>query len=186
MNFKLKNISLIIILISGMIIIFGCPKPRQYSEIPEIKFKQVILYDTVDAISSIKRYKLLFGLIDGDGDVGLKVDDSIGYNIDTIYLSNFLASLYEIKNGDTIMVDSLNNYCYKIPNEIMPFGQNKTLIADVFIDYSFSYDRHGNLPYDSIMFDFFIVDTMLNKSNIIKTPVLSLKKNGKFPELNEE
>lgn len=187
MNLSIKNIFVSIILISGMILIFGCPKPVRYSNIPQIKFKQVTLFDTIDTLGTKnKGYKLRFNLIDGDGNIGLKIDDSIGYEIDTIYLNNFLASFYEIKNGDTVMIDSLYQYCYKIPNEIMPYGQNKTLIADVYINYLFPYDANGNLEYDSVMLDFFVIDTSLNKSNIEKTPVLSLKNFGKFPEINED
>lgn len=188
MKSQITNILLTFILISGLVILSACPSPQKYSEIPEIKFKQVILFDTIDDITlqnPVKGYKLKFSLIDGDGDIGLDETDTIGFDIDTTYVNNFLSIFYEVKNGDTLAIDSLYRYSYRIPN-IQPIGQNKTLIADVFIDFAFAYDRYGSLEYDSVMFDFFIIDRALNKSNVEKTPVLSLKSFGEFPILKKD
>ncbi len=188
MKFKIKNILLSFILISGLVIFSACPNPQKYSEIPAIEFKQVILFDTIDDITlqnPVKAYKLRFGLIDGDGDIGLHETDTIGYDTDTAYVNNFLSIFSEIKNGDTIVVDSLYRYSYRIPY-IQPQGQNKTLIADIYIDFTFAYDRYNNLKYDSVMFEFFVIDTALNKSNIVKTPVLFLDTIGKFPIIEEK
>jgi len=185
MKFSFKNIFLVVSLISAILIFSACPNPQKYPETPAIKFKQVIVFDTIDDIAlqnPVKGYKLRFGLIDGDGDIGLNETDTIGVEVDTVYVNDFLSMFYEIKNGDTILVDSLNRYNYRIPY-IEPQGQNKTLLADIFIDFAFLYDRDNLLKYDSVMFDFFVIDRKLNKSNVERTPVLSLKKNGEFPEL---
>jgi len=185
MNFSLRNISLFIILILGLLILYACPNPQKYPDIPQIKFKQVILFDTIDDISlqnPAKGYKLVFGIIDGEGDIGLQETDTIGIDVDTAYVNDFLTMFYEVKNGDTIMIDSLNGYNYRIPY-VVPQGQNTTLLADVYIDYVFNYDRYNNLKYDSVMFEFYVIDRKLNKSNIERTPVLSLKSVGEFPQL---
>lgn len=183
MNLSFKNISLFIILLFGLLIFSACPKPQNYPDIPQIKFKQVVLFDTVDALGSkSKAYKLVFGIIDGDGDIGLQTTDTIGVDVDTAYVNDFLTIFYEVKNGDTIMTDSLNGYNYRIPY-VVPQGQNKTLLADIYIDYLFAYDTDNNLKYDSVMFKFYVIDRKLNKSNLEKTPVLSLKSIGEFPQL---
>jgi len=109
----------------------------------------------------------------------------IGISVDTVYKNNFLAIFYEIKNGDTIMVDSLNRYNYRIPY-VEPQGQNKTLLADIYIDYMFFYDVNDQLLYDSVMFEFFVIDRKLNHSNIERTPVLSLNSIGEFPEIEND
>jgi len=183
-----KNILLLTFLIIGIMFLWACPQPQSYSKIPQIKFKQVTLFDTIDDITlnnPAKGYKLRFSLIDGDGDIGLKETDTIGVDVDTVYVNNYLAMFYEVRNGDTILVDSLNRYNYRIPY-IEPQGQNKTLLADIYIDYVFNYDRYNNLKYDSVMFEFFVIDRKLNKSNSEKTPILSLKSTGTFPELEKQ
>lgn len=185
MSLSFKNILSFVLFIIGIMFLWACPNTQSYPDVPQIKFKQVILFDTIDDITlnnPAKGYKLSFSLIDGDGDIGLHETDTIGVDVDTVYVNDYLAMFYEINNGDTIMVDSLHRYNYRIPY-VEPQGQNKTLIADIFIDYVFTYDINNNLPYDSVMFKFFVIDRKLNKSNIEKTPVLSLKSIGKFPEL---
>lgn len=166
---------------SGILLLFACPKPQSYSEVPEIKFKSVTLYDTIDDIAlqnRVKAYRLKFGLIDGDGDVGLQPEEEIGTETDSMYKDNFFSILYEIKNGDTILVDSFKNYNYIIP-DIRPLGQNKTLLADVYININFLY-YNDTLLYDSVLFKFFMIDRNLNRSNLDNTPVLKLDTTGIF------
>ena len=55
-----------------------CQKPEKISEIPAIKFIDVPIIDTVDLLGNpIRRAKLMFSLIDGDGDIGLKDNDTL-------------------------------------------------------------------------------------------------------------
>ena len=178
-----KNIIFLSIPVSLIVIFSACPTPQQYSEIPEIKFKQVELYDTIDdpdLENPVKVYKLRFGIIDGDGDIGLNLEDTLGLEIDSIYVNNFISALYEIKNGDTIFIaDSLDSYNYRVPY-VVPQGQNKTLIADIYINYEFLY-QDDTLLYDSVLFIFYMIDRAINKSNVEKTPVLKLDTIGLFP-----
>lgn len=181
---NIKSIFSLITVISGLLLFSACPKPQKYSEIPEITFKQIRLYDTIDILeNSVKGYSLKFKITDGDGDIGLQTDEYIGLDVDSMYKNNFLAVLYEIINGDTLVVDSYDNYNYRIPY-VEPQGQNKVLIADVYIDMSFSYPG-GSLPYDSIFFDFFVIDRSLNRSNTESTPSIKLDTIGLFPPIVE-
>lgn len=184
---NLKNIICLSILIIIIAIITACPTPQKYSEIPEIKFKQIILFDTIDdpdLQNPVKGYKLRFGLTDGDGNIGLNADDTIGIEIDSLYINNFFSILYEIKTADTIVVDSFKGYNFRIPY-VQPQGQNKVLIADVFIDMTFAYHQ-DTLTYDSVMFEFYIIDRDLNKSNTEKTLAIKLDTIGIFPPVLEE
>jgi len=186
MRFHIRNILLLIVLTLGLVIFSACPNAQKYSEIPEIKFKQVILFDTIDDITlnnPVKGYKLRFGLIDGDGNIGLKEADTIGIDVDSLYYNNFITKMYEVRVGDTILVDSIDGYNFRIPY-IEPTGQNKTLIADIYNNWTFTYSQ-DTLKYDSVFFEFFIIDRKLNKSNIEKTPVLSLKEVGVFPVIQD-
>ncbi|MCF6365512.1 MAG: hypothetical protein L3J35_04855 [Bacteroidales bacterium] len=186
MKLKIQNIFLSVILISSLLIFSACPKPQSYSEIPEIDFKQVILLNSNDTLGNPeKMYKLRFGLIDGDGNIGLEETDTIGIEVDSLYVNNFIATMFEVKNGDTIIADTTENYNFRIPY-VEPQGQNKLLIADVFIEWTFPY-YNDTLLFDSIFFEFYIIDRKLNKSNIEQTPVLYLDTVGEFPMiLNNE
>ena len=179
---KIQNIFPLILLLSALLMFTACPKPQEYSEIPEIEFKQVKLFNSNDTLGNPeKTYRLKFGLVDGDGDIGLDEGDTIGLGVDSLYVNNVLTKMLECKNGDTILVDSTGNYNFRIPN-IEPQGQNRLLIADVYIDWTFPY-YSDTLLFDSIFFEFYIIDHKLNKSNIIKTPVLYLDTVGDFPIL---
>ncbi len=184
MKLNFKNIKKLFFLFLGISFLFACPKPPSYSEIPEIDFKEVKLFDAYEILGSdtfkVKACKLKFGLIDGDGNVGLQPEEEIGLDVDSMYINNFFSILYEIKNGDTIIVDSFDRYNSIIP-DIRPLGQNKTLIADVYIDLTFSY-KNDTLLYDSIMFEFFMIDRDLNRSNLDKTPFLKLDTIGVFTD----
>ena len=187
MNIQKQNMFLFFILFSGLLIFTACPGPQKYSEIPEIKFKQIALFDTIDdpvLQNPVKGFRLRLGITDGDGNIGLQEGESIGLDTDSMYVNNYLSILYEIINSDTIVVDSFEGYNYRIPY-IQPEGQNKVLLADIYIDISFSYSK-DELPYDSIMFEFFIIDRALNKSNIETTPVIKLDTVGYFPLIIQE
>jgi len=179
----MKNTGFHIFLLFFLIsILTACPEPKKYPDEPQIQFEQVQLKDTFDLLGNTnKLYKLKFGIIDGDGDIGLKESDSTGiYDPDSLYSNNLFTTLYEVVNGDSIKIDSSKQRNFRVPY-VEPQGQNKTLIADIIIDIIFSYDGDGNLPYDSIYFNFYIVDRKLNKSNIQSTPVLNLNSEGLFP-----
>jgi hypothetical protein len=179
-----QNILSYIIIVIVSILLFGCPNPQKYPDEPQIDFLQFVLTDTVDDPSlgnKVKNCKLRFDLIDGDGDIGLNPEDTIGVDIDTVYRNNFLSVLYQVKNSDTLTVDSLNGYNFRIP-DIQPVGQNKTIQAVVEIDMQFNYYK-DTLLYDSVIFEFFIIDRALNKSNIEITPVLKLDTVGSFPKV---
>ncbi len=172
-------------LIALMSIITACPETVQYPPEPEIEFKQVRLFDSLDLLGGKNKvYELKFGIIDGDGNIGLRDSDTTGvFHPDSLYSNNLFTTLYEIVNGDTVRVDSAKQRNFRVPY-VQPEGQNKTLIADIFVNINFSCDGDGNLPYDTIYFDFYIVDRDFNKSNIQKTPVLKLDTTGVFTAFN--
>ncbi len=179
---KLNNIASLFTFFAAVTLLTACPKPQSYPEEPQITFEQVELKDSTDLLgNSNKVYRLKFGIIDGDGDIGLKESDTSGiYSHDSIYSNNLFTTLYEIVNGDTLKVDSSKQRNFRVPY-VQPQGQNTTLIADIFVNINFSRNGDGDLTYDSIYFNFYIVDRKLNKSNIQSTPVLKLDTVGIFP-----
>ena len=184
---NLKNIIFLSILILLIIIFSACPTPQQYPIIPQLTFKQVILSDTVDLLGNdVKIFKLRFGIIDGDGNIGLKDSDTSGvYHPDSLYNKNLFTILFEIINGDTVEVAPEKQRNFRVPY-VEPEGQNKTLIAEIYIDIEFTYQQSGELPYDSVMYNFYIFDRDLNKSNTEKTLAIKLDTIGIFPPVLEE
>ncbi|MCD4794104.1 MAG: hypothetical protein K8R54_12770 [Bacteroidales bacterium] len=182
-----KNIVYLSILILLITILSACPTPQQYPIEPQLTFKQIILSDTVDLLGNdVKIFKLRFGIIDGDGDIGLMDSDTSGvYHPDSLYNKNLFTILFEIIDGDTVEVDPEKQRNFRVPY-VEPQGQNKTLIAEIYIDIEFTFQQSGELPYDSIMYNFYIVDRKFNKSNIEKTPVIKLDTIGIFPPVLEE
>ena len=179
---KRKSLPFIVIIFVSAILI-ACPNPKKYSEIPEIEFRQVVLKDTVDGLgNNVKLFKLIFGITDGDGNIGFRDDETpYIYNGDTLD-NNFFTTLHEVINGDTIEADSSVQRNFRVPY-VEPEGQNKTLIAEIIIDIEFSYNQSGELPYDSIFYEFYIVDRELNESNRESTLAVKLDTLGFFPQV---
>jgi len=160
----LYKISAILLIFIGFI--FSCQKIITYSDIPQIKFKSFTLKDTVDAIDNIiKLGELVFSFIDGDGDLGLEQPDSIQQN-DTIIVNLFF-TLFEKIDGQFQKVDEedletpLN---YRIPY-MEREGQNKTLKGEIQVNFEYYI-----IEYDTIKYEFYIVDRALHKSNVETTP----------------
>lgn len=179
----------IFLLISVVFFSFSCRKPEQFSPIPQITFTKIELRDTVERIgqsgNTVKMCKLFFELIDGDGDIGLTKNEiyKIEPNGDTTFLFNFFAKLYEKKNGELVEPDLKAPINFRIPY-IEPQGQNKQLKATLSVDFTYNYtDRNqsqtlDSLPYDSIRYEFFLIDRKGNLSNTEATPIFPLDSVG--------
>ncbi|NPA44416.1 MAG: hypothetical protein GXO49_02675, partial [Chlorobi bacterium] len=60
MNLGFRNTFLFIVLFGGLVLFSACPSVEDYPEIPQIEFKQVKLYDTIEEALNTKAkvYKL--------------------------------------------------------------------------------------------------------------------------------
>jgi hypothetical protein len=165
---KMKiSISFLISLLAVMNL-SSCREVTQYSEIPEISFKRIFTTDTVDILGNqVKKVKLTFSVIDGDGDVGLRESDTIAP-----YINEFQYNFYSLLFGKTNGIfekSELPDANYRIP--YVEVEEGKSYKAD--IDVTFQY-QIILIEFDSIRLDFFIYDRALNKSNIASTPVIIL------------
>lgn len=159
-------------------ILTACPTPQQYPVEPQIEFKKVTLSDRIDILGNhFKNYQLSFTFIDGDGDIGLKESDTTGiFAPESKYYNNLFFKVYEIKNGKKIIVNDTLAYRTKY---IQPLGQNKTLKADILIDYPFKI-LNDKLEYDSVLFEFYMADRQQHESNIDSTIRLGIDTTGVF------
>jgi hypothetical protein len=152
-------------------ILLSCEKPKTYSDIPEIEFRDFRIFDTVVSGFNQRKVSISFSFVDGDGDIGYRED-----LVDSTKKDNLIFSRYEQRNGVLVNVDSLlvDSIKYSIPyNDIMKReGQNKTLKGTIRINLD-----ELVINYDTIRYDFYIKDRAGHKSNVASTPeITGLKK----------
>ena len=164
----MKRIIQILLIIP--LFIFSCIKPEKYPDTPSIKYESFELKDTIDDLDNhIKIGTLTFSFIDGNGDIGLRDEDTIApYDTLSIYYYNLYIKMFKKQNGAYIPVDLLIPLNYRIPYYVAT-GQNKTLKGKIKIDITYN-----PIPYDTIKYQFYMYDRALNKSNTESTPDIIL------------
>jgi len=159
MSNYLKKYFLFFFLIVG--IIYSCNNEEEYPIIPEINFEGFTkLWNPNTMI--YERGVLKISFKDGDGDIGLKNSET-----EPPYDYNLFVKYYEYQNGDTVRVviaDS-NEFNARIPM-LTPQGSNKAIKGDIE-DTLFMYNYLAD--FDTIMFDVYLVDRALHKSNTVST-----------------
>lgn len=161
----------VIVTIISFVFITGCEKVQSYPATPEIEFKSFWVRDTILNDNHIRLGTLSFSFVDGDGDFGLFQPDS-GEN-DTTKLYNLYFTVYQKINGVMVQDTNLKSKPYYpvYYNEAMKReGQDKTLKGTISLNLEYFV-----IKYDTVKYDFFIVDRALNKSNIATTPELELR-----------
>lgn len=165
----------------------ACTKPQQYPDIPEIEYRTLTFSDTTDQLQNrIYRGELIFHLTDGDGNIGLNNDEQAGpFHPDSFYYHNLFIELLNKENGEFVPFELAVPHYYRMPY-IEPEGQNKTLKATVQVDIDYTYAASYPLPFDTIMYELFVVDRDLNHSNIIETRVVVLSDTTTWNEPDEQ
>ena len=157
-----KTITIFGILAIGFI---SCGDLISYSETPAIKYLDHIAKDSIDEDlgNRIKYVELKFSIVDGDGDFGLTDADTLE-PFDSLYYNNFYSTLYGYSKGDFDSV-AIANPNYRI--KYVEIEDQKAYKADIYIEFEY-FD--GFMEYDTIKYDFYVVDKALNHSNTATTP----------------
>ena len=170
---------LLILLIAIIVGSISCRKVEEFSEIPKIEYMDFTgLYNP--ELEIYDRGVLMFSFEDGDGDIGLNSTDTYSpFNPGSEYYYNLIITYFEMQNGiltevpitwfnpETEEYDTLS-LSARIPN-LTPDGTHKAIsgeIQDTLFIYNF------NSVYDTILFEAYIYDRALHKSNIISTPLI--------------
>jgi len=144
--------------IIAFLFIISCGKLEHYSEIPKITYKNFSLDDTL----------LIFSIVDGNGDIGLNSWDTTGpYSRDSAYYYNLFVKLFEKTDTGLAIVDLDIPLNYRIPYI------EKTNSNAYKAEISINLDILNPFPYDTFVYEFYIVDRSLNKSNVERTPLLT-------------
>lgn len=157
----MKNLITIILigLIGCFIFFISCRKIETYSTTPYIEYLKFYRED-----SSVS-----FSFVDGDGDIGMKQEDTIiVYGSDTVKY-NLYTTLYEKADSVYEEVSLELPLYFRIPY-LEPQGVNKSLKGEI----NFKFNLTG-LEIDTFKFEFYIMDNALHKSNIETTPALTFK-----------
>lgn len=152
---------------------------QKFSTIPFIRFEgfeQILNQQGKDSIGILKLY-----FTDGDGDLGLSPSDTFPpFNPGSLFYYNFIIDYFEKQNGTFVKVvvappvpgaDTITNNS-RIPR-LEPLGRNRALegmlMMELFTNNPFS-------TFDTIKYKAYIIDRALNKSNVIETPELIIRK----------
>ena len=148
----------------------GCMKKQNFPDTPEISFLDLeLLYDTAQVV---RTGILSISYQDGNGDIGLSPGDTFPpFQRNGSYYYNYVMTYFEKQNGVFKKVDLLIPFSLRIPvlNPNFPDKPIKGYIIDTIILYP-------PPPHDTIRFEAYIYDRALNKSNVITTPEIVLRR----------
>ena len=148
----------------------SCMKKESFSNIPEIAFAGY--YNLFDTTKIAKRGVLTISFQDGDGDIGLNPwDDYPPFDTSSVYYYNYYIDYYEKRNGSFVKVELNIPLRYRIP-DLTPDDPNKA-IKGIIVD---TIPLNPAPVYDTIQFSLFIYDRALNKSNVIFTPEIVVRR----------
>ena len=172
---KMKRV-LFLLCMTGFVVcclLTSCSPVQSYSEIPEIRFKELVVEDRFDtAFEQIMRKAILtFSFIDGDGDLGVRKEDKDNPASRIYYtwfqkLPDMTYDLYQFN-------DTLTTITSAIPyDEVMNKNeaQNKTLKGTIEIVL----DPPLKQGLDTMQIRFYITDRAKNESNLERTPDFSI------------
>jgi hypothetical protein len=148
----------------------GCVKQEHYPDVPQIQFlNYTSVFDTGQyAVKGI----LNISFTDGNGDIGLNPGDTYPpFDTGGPYYYNYVITYFEKQLGVFQKVDLNPPFSARIPvlNSEFPGKPIKGVIADTF-------GLNPHPLFDTIKFEAFIYDRSLNKSNVISTPEIVLKR----------
>lgn len=154
----------------GLLIISSCVKQEKYSEIPEISLRPfVLIFDTGQyAVKGV----LSFDFQDGNGDIGLNPGDTFPpFNRDGDYYYNLVIRYFEKQDSIYVEVVLDPPFSARIPvlNPDYPGKAIKGFVSDTLA-------MDPAPAFDTVRFEFFIYDRDLNKSNVLTTTDIPLRK----------
>jgi len=149
----------------------SCLKREEYPIEPQIEYKNFIKYLNESGIED--KGTLIFTFTDGDGDIGLSEGDTFApYNKEGDYYYNLYIFYKELRNGVITPIDIPIPFHTRLP-VITPSGNNKAIKGEMEVKL----DIFNPLStFDTICFDFYLVDRALHKSNTVTTPLIVVQK----------
>jgi hypothetical protein len=171
-NFKkrMKSIFLnILVLVLALIAIPSCVKRTKFPNEPVVSYKSFNILDNQNAV-------FVFKFTDGDGDIGLKSEDTTGdFSRGSIYYYNlYMKYLYKNATGNFVPYTYFNTQTGQTDTVVLKFRtqfvesktKDKALQGEIYVNL-FGYrptSSHKNFKYE-----FYFYDRAHNKSNVTGT-----------------
>ena len=155
----------------GGLLFTACKKREQYSNIPEISYKS---FEKIPNSTNVDdKAFLTISFTDGDGDIGLKSEDTLPpYNVGGNYYYNYFIDYYELQGDSFVKIDlpiSNNSRIPFVEPNLAELGVRGEIEIELYINNIMS-------NADSIRYELYILDRALNKSNVVTTPSFYVKK----------
>ena len=163
----MKEIKVIIV----VLVLFACGKPKgNFSEIPEIKFESGVLKKSEDKLgNTFNSYSVTLKFTDGNSNVGIKEKESGTGKYVGEYKNNLWIRKYKRQNGKFVVNGT--RYYDRIVPLIEGTGSPKEQDGTIEFDLEIRDGKSGEV----LQFDFQLIDRELNKSNIVRSGVITLK-----------
>jgi hypothetical protein len=165
----MKKLLLFIGIIS---LLFSCEPEDKYPIVPYIKY--VAFEKIANGLGFDDKAILKFYFEDGDGDLGLdntSEDMKPPFDASSIYHYNFFIDYYEKQNGTFVKVDLPAEQNARIPR--LSSSSSESIDGEISIEI---FINNFTSTYDTIRFEFFIVDRALHHSNTVTTPEIIINK----------
>jgi hypothetical protein len=166
-----KQLYLIFLLLVGIsVFISGCMKKQNFPDTPQISYMGFELF--IDTANVVRKGVLSISYQDGNGDIGLNPGDTFApYQKSGLYYYNYVINYFEKQNGVFHQVFDSIPFSVRIP-VLTPNDPNKA-ISGFIMDTMLLYPTP---VHDTIKFEAFIYDRALNKSNVVTTPEIVLRR----------
>ncbi len=148
----------------------GCYPHDKFSEIPHIEFVSIEKIDDGTGVDS--QAELVVHFQDGDGNIGLDESDTTGvFSQDSLYYYNFFIEYYEKQQGEWVPVELPTPLHVRVP--VLSQNVPESIEGDIKV---LTYINNLFSSYDTVKLSCYLVDRDLNKSNVIETPEITVKK----------
>lgn len=150
----------------------ACIKKKEYPPVPEVSYKNFQSYDDDSAYFTIK-------FTDGDGDFGLKPEDTSGtYSVNSVYYYNlYMKYMYKKSDGTwsaffnpNPLVNDTQYYKFRVPF-IEQTGKDKSMNGEIQVKLT---ELRPTSSHKNIKYIFYIYDKALHQSNVVETPEFTL------------
>lgn len=159
----------IVVILTVLLAFSACEKIKVYPDTPYIEytaFKVDMVPDELEPERTNSQVTIKFRLEDGDGDVGLGQGDTTGiFAPGKEYYFNLFMFLERKIDGEYISDAGKTDWHWRISDQLIRTGQNKTLIADLEKYNTLLTTEYANT--DTIRFRFYVVDRMLHHSDTL-------------------
>ena len=172
---KRRNIKILVLFFAITLLGVSCKKKEQYPPEPIISFVSFTNIQNSSGIDDKGVLKISF--TDGDGDIGLRQEDTIyPFEPSGKYYYDFFIKYFEKQKGvyKEIIIDSNLTFNARLPY-LEPNNDNPNIKGEIEIEL---FVNNPISVYDTIKFEATICDRILNMSNTVSTPDIIVKKHN--------